>query len=326
VITTLRINTCDLQPVLEEIFLRPISRLSRRPSAYSSSFPIEEVEAEFECGAPICVIFKNVSPDALLDVASRVRPAFLYDPLREIQVYRSILPFLDLGTPKLYGAVSNPAIGRYWLFLEKVPGVELYEIGDFQVWTQVARWLARFHASARCEPERVRAALPQVLEYDAAFYWRWLSRAKALTGAKLGRLTSRYERIVNTLLGLPRRLIHGEFYASNILVHRELSLRVSPLDWEMAAIGPGILDLAAIVSGKWSREQRLQIANAYWSRLPSSLRPVDFVTAFDCCQLQIALQWLGWSEKWVAPDAHAHNWLAEALELIEGESLSRLLA
>ena len=35
---------------------------------------------------------------------------------------------------------------RYWLLLEKVAGVELWQVGDFAVWEDVARWLGAFHA------------------------------------------------------------------------------------------------------------------------------------------------------------------------------------
>ena len=45
---------------------------------------------------------------------------------------------------------------------------------------------------------------------------------------------------MDRLVRLPRTLIHGELYPSNVIVgrghHRE---RVCPVDWEMAALGPG---------------------------------------------------------------------------------------
>jgi hypothetical protein len=321
------VGAYELELALERIFRSPVSKLTRQPSPYSSSFPIEELEVTFAGGGSVTTVFKNVGTNAVLDNAFAAKPSFLYHPQREIQVYQSILSSLHLGTATLHGNVVEPAIERYWLFLEKVPGLELYQIGDFSVWLEVARWLAGFHAAAISEAGPVRAAAPLLLEHDAAYHRIWIRRAHALLGAQLDRLNARYEQIIEILLALPRTLIHGEFYPSNILVDQSQSrLRVCPVDWEMAAIGPGLLDVAALAAGKWSREQRLCFAEAYDSALPDSLRPKDLITAFDCCQLQLALQWLGWSDGWLPPQEHAHDWLAEVFHLFAGDSLRRLLA
>src|SRR5205814_2079494 len=63
------------------------------------------------------------------------------DPLREIEVYRSVLAGAGLGTAKLYAA----DVERSWLVLEKVEGVELYQIGELDPWQRALRWLARMH-------------------------------------------------------------------------------------------------------------------------------------------------------------------------------------
>jgi hypothetical protein len=320
------VDTGELQRTLEDLFARHISYLTRRHLLYSSTFAIEELEVVFRNSASnLPLIFKNVSPDAVLEAAVGVKPAALYDPRREIEVYRSILSPLDAGTPKFYGAVVDPEMARYWLFLERVPGCELRQVGDFETWLEVAQWLARFHASPVCAPARAQAVVPHLLDCDAEFCQTWLDRANAFTGGRLDSLIDRYERISGVLLALPRTLIHGEFYASNILVPPQPGFRVCPVDWEMAAVGPGLLDVAALAAGTWNREQRLRIAEAHYSCLPAPLRVPDFQVAFDCCQLQIALQWLGWADQWTPSNAHAHDWLAEALELMAGESLKALL-
>ena len=51
-----------------------------------------------------------------------------------------------LGTATFFGAVCDPPAGRHWLFLERVEGKELYQVGDFARLAEAARWLARFHA------------------------------------------------------------------------------------------------------------------------------------------------------------------------------------
>lgn len=135
----------------------------RRPSAYSSTFPIEHLRIAFPDRRAIRVIFKNLDRDTILDVASRVKPGFLYDPRREINVYR-YLPCSELGRRE-----TGWSLGRL-LFLEHVPAPELYQIGDFEVWLEAARWLARLHASDASEPAAARKLVPQLLEHDASYY------------------------------------------------------------------------------------------------------------------------------------------------------------
>src|SRR5205823_1029274 len=71
--------------------------------------------------------------------AQDVKPDFLHDPGREIEAYR-ILNEFDLGLPKVYES------GADWFVLEKVPGVELWQIGDLGSWIDAARWLAKLHS------------------------------------------------------------------------------------------------------------------------------------------------------------------------------------
>jgi thiamine kinase-like enzyme len=319
-------NTEDLRSAIEKIFSRPVLNVNRQLSPYSSSYSLEELEIAFLDGGTATVIFKNLGPDAMLQKARAVKPGFLYNPLREIQVYCSVLAQLNAGTPKLYGAVVEETIDRYWLFIEKVTAEQLYECGDIQIWLDAARWLARFHASAACERTRAQSVAPQILDHDKAYYWRWFHRAHDSVGSRLDKMMTGYQRVVDVLVALPRTLIHGEFYASNILIQaQENSLRICPVDWEMAAIGPGLLDVAALASGNWKREERLRIVEAYYSALPDALRPKNLTTAFDCCQLHMALQWLGWSDNWSPYPAHAHDWLNEALRLADEDSMAGLL-
>ena len=128
--------------------------------------------------------------------------------------------------------------------------------------------------------------------------------------------------MVDRLITLPRTLIHGEFYASNILVHKAGdTLRVCPVDWEMAALGPGLIDLAALTAGKWTDPERDALALAYREALQANGSKVsgqdDFLTALDCCRLHLAVRWLGWSREWSPPPEHAQDWLREALCLAD---------
>ena len=92
--------------------------------------------------------------------------------------------------------------------------------------------------------------------------------------------------------------------------------RVCPVDWEMAAVGPGLLDLAALTAGGWSRRERDAIARAYCDALRRRRcrrLPQELLEALDCALLHLAVQWLGWSADWTPPAEHRQDWLGEAL-------------
>jgi aminoglycoside phosphotransferase (APT) family kinase protein len=181
----------------------------------------------------------------------------------------------------------------------------------------------------RLAGELDRQASGRLLDYDHAHYRRWIDRAltfAAVPGRPSARrrsiewLAPRYEAASEELLVLPRTIIHGEFYASNVLVAGDpAEPRVAPVDWELAATAPGVIDLAALVSGGWSEEDRGAIAAAYRTAAgPFSPSPREL----DLARLCLAVQWLGWAEpSWRPPMGQRQDWLAEALSLAEGLEL-----
>jgi hypothetical protein len=300
---------------------RSVVRCERRPSAYRSSFPIEELMVHLDDGTTLAVNREALTEDAL-----RAKPDFLYDPLREIEVYRALLADARLGTAVCYGAVADSKSGRYWLFLEKVPGVELYQVGDFAVWLGAARWLAGLHGGFAHHVHRLPLDVRgHLLRYDRALYRRWIERALAFTRRPtlaaddhgfVERLAARYDSVIDCLASLPATLLHGEFYPANILIQGP---RICPVDWETAALGPGLIDLAALTAGRWTEAQRLALAKSYREALPANLiSPPDFeslLAQLDHCRLHLAVQWLGWSADWSPPPHQAHDWLGEARRL-----------
>ena len=124
------------------------------------------------------------------------------------------------------------------------------------------------------------------------------------------------------LASLPPTFLHGEFYASNVIVPEQAGeQRVCPIDWELAAVGPALLDLAALVTGGWAQEQRDAIAGAYWDALTApdlvAGSQQEFREALDCALLHLCVQWLGWAEGWTPPAEHRHDWLGEGIALAE---------
>jgi hypothetical protein len=136
-----------LEAVLGDHFggWRPVTDLTRRPSEYRSSFALDELDVRLADGTALSLVLKDVSWRALLGDAQDAKPLFLYNPLREIETYRTVLAPARLGTAVCYGAVVDHEAGRYWLFLERVEGLRLAHVGEFAVWRDAARWLAGLH-------------------------------------------------------------------------------------------------------------------------------------------------------------------------------------
>ncbi len=317
-----------LQEGLDAVLQPPgaITSLSRRASLYRRSFALEDLTVVLEDGRQFELKFKDLNWASLVPDAQEVKPRAMYDPRREIEVYRSILADADVGTARCYVAVADEAAGRYWLCMEAVPGVPLWQVGELATWQRAAVWLADFHARfAHDSRWRTGAASRHLLTIDRTLMQTWFDRARlfaaerhdALATEALTTLDTYWEEVVETLASWPHTLLHGEFYVSNVLVDDgDTPVRVCPVDWEMAADGPGIIDLAALTAGAWSNDEPDRIVDAYVKEaLVQSdgewTRPA-FDHALACAHIYIAVQWLGWARDWTPPSEHSHDW-AEAL-------------
>jgi len=303
------VTDAELTTELQHALGRPVAALRRHPHAYASTHPVEELDVTVAGGALLRLMLKDLVASCCGDLGARTA---LLDPRREIEAY-ALLAGRGAGTPACHAWVA-PAPGEgAWLVLEAVDGVPLWQRGDRASWRAAARWLARLHAGGR------PAAASRLVRHDAAHLRPWLARAVAATPAgALDEVAAVWEQVVASLTAWPTTFLHGEFYPSNILVAGpRRAPRVRPVDWEMAGVGPGVLDLAALVSGGWSDAERDELARAYHEALPVAQRPAwpALSRALRHARLHIAVQWLGWSPGWTPPAAHAHDWLGEARAL-----------
>ena len=130
---------------------------------------------------------------------------------------------------------------------------------------------------------------------------------------------SQYEGVLDDMAALPAGFVHGEFFASNVLVEIAAGqVRVRPIDWEVAGMGPMLMDLAALTAGRWTEGERADLASGYHAAFNeaggTSPSHDGFMRALDCCRLQLAVQRLGWAREWTPPATHAQDWLGEALQ------------
>ena len=305
---------------------RRIVDMEREPCPYGSSWWLEEITLELNDKSRVALVFKDLLGEATGSGARQVKPAFVMDPAREPWVYQHLLMDAPPGPPKLWAAVTDVGTGRHWLFIERVDGVPLAQIGDRNAWCAAAEWLGRFHATA---PIR-RAIRGPLLRHTHEYHRRWLGRAlraaqddartSNVTVEKLARiraLVPSHERATRDALATGASFIHGEFYASNVLIEQAgAAVAVHPVDWEMAAIGPPFFDLAALMSGRWSADDRIAMATAYREGARSvgghAPRLEELMRSVAACRLLLAVQWLGWAVDWTAPADHQNDWLEEA--------------
>ena len=295
---------------------------SRRPYRYATCAPLEMLRVRTPAGER-SLIFKDLSRERLLGDAPVAKPVERHEPARELEVYRHILAPAGIG-PRCYAVGMTEDFPRPWLLIEKVAGPVLWQVGELEVWEQVAEWMGRLHARYATHASELLDANSRLLAFSESWFLLWCERARsALAGSddergpKLRAALERYSGVAAELVALPRTFVHGELYPANVLVVREPGpLRVCPIDWEMSGIGPGLLDIAALSSG-WEASARDALVAAYNAGLAGeagSALPEASEDDLSRCRLHLALQWIGWARDWQPPPEHDHDWVDEALE------------
>ncbi len=251
------------------------------PHPYSTTHPLTAADAELVDGRTVEVVIKESSTRPV------AKPPFLYRRDREVETYRNVLTGSPVPAPRLLGVAGSSMV------LERVPGVPLWQSADPSAVAATARAARTLHRGLAAA-----ADAPFLVRYDGAFYRRWLRRACAVDET-LAALARTYTFAAGRLLEEPNVVIHGELYPSNVLVCGD---RVSIVDWEMAAVGPAVVDIAALTAGWSTRHQRAAL---------SRYGEVDAI-ALDCARLHLAFRWIGWSKSWRPPREHAYDWRSEA--------------
>ncbi len=303
----------------------------RRLSSYATSHRLDELDVELADGTVTRLIEKRYQPageQTGSGHASSSKPAFVTHPLREVLAYQTVLEPQSLGAARFYGLLGSDGDGpdsSASILLERVDGRELYQVGELEAWEAAAAWLGGLHARFQGRAEELLRSIP-LLTQDRALHLRWLARARrfahkdAARSQRLAALREPYRHAADVLAGQPRTLLHGEFYASNVLVQESSNgnsgrgWRVRPVDCELAGIDAGVLDLAALVAGEWTEEQRGRLTGAYRGGWHAATPPAQaaLAGALEAGRLVVAMQWLGWKRRWSPPPDHSQDWLEVA--------------
>lgn len=322
----------EIERMLTDYFGREcgIAELTIRRSEYSSSYRMEDLDLVLQDGRELRLVGKAIGARGMLDNARRTRPSILLEPIREAEFYRSMLAAIGDHAPACYGVTAVRPDGQQYLVLERVEGLELRRVGDFSVWEQAAYLLAVIQHKLTSHLQNLsRGDMPLLVRRDRAFYLTWLARAVARVDRteegspaaqrSTRRLAMGYGRVVEHLCSLPQVVVHGDCFASNILVAGIDHPRVCFVDWEMVGFGPGLLDVAALVSGEWTDQDREKLLRAYRKGIVATGADApaldEMAYSLDVCRLHLAVQLLGWSTNWEPPAEQQQDWLAEAFQL-----------
>ena len=191
------------------------------------------------------------------------RAGLAHPGVREAGLFRALALQLPMATPALIAADSAGS----WLVLEAVdtePAGAAWEAGEFeQAVTVLVSLHERFWGLAEDLSAYKWLARPLTLDYEIHVYAAAqalgkivrdeqpavLARSAPILGT-LGQLISQADQVVRPLRALPFTLLHGGFSQRSLL--RDEDGDPILLDWQLAAIGPGLLDLLVMTtSTRW---------------------------------------------------------------------------
>lgn len=290
-----------------------ISGLRSAPSPSATSYAARELTVQLDDGASVGVFLKDLGSSRLFKEGAGERRA------RELHVYRDLLRTAELGVPAYYGAVGGGGRERLWMLFELVDGVRVADC-EFDAWPAATAWLARAQALYARDPDRFeRSSL--LIRHDPDFFAsraeRARSSAKRISGRamrRLRRILSGYDDFVALMAGQPRTLVHGSFRPENVLLDDpSRPSRVCVVDWELAAIGAPLYDLARLCDGfRGARLDRL--LDSYGREAAAHDLPIPgrepLVEALDCFSLQRAVNAIGHALEKGRTRRQVSEWLA----------------
>jgi hypothetical protein len=286
-----------------------IADLHSAPSPSATSYAAQVVTVRLSDGATVRIFVKDLGSSRLFKEDASDRRA------RELHVYRDLLGGATLGTPAYYGSLWSQEEGRFWIAVEFVDGIPVSDC-EFDSWPAATAWLARMQGHYERDPGRF-AHSPLLVRHDVDFFAsraeRALSSARRISARalkRLRRILAGYEDFVALMAAQPKTLVHGSFRPENVLVAR--ASRICVVDWELAAIGAPLYDLARICDGyRGGRRDRLldsyeHMARVHGVSVPERARMVEVL---DCFSLHRVVKAIGHAVEKGRTQREVSSWL-----------------
>ena len=229
-----------------------IATIHRKRTNLATSYEIDLLTVELTSGERRHVFLKNYG----ISIRGKDQRERRID--REVRVYRELLAGADLDTPQYCGSVLAPARGQTLLLLEYILGTMVDHEADLRYWIEAPRWIGRLHAHFARQCERLERC-DYLLRHDENHFMNVLSTARHAVAQLTPELSDRFEQVARRYQPIAREmgrpfpsytLVHGAFRSNNVMVcDRNEPIRFVGYDWEEAAVGSPLYDLAYFADG-----------------------------------------------------------------------------
>ena len=307
-----------LSPVLGQSVR--VDEVKRQHSPFATLSPAEVLTVVVSGGRPQVRLFlKHLGPEQPGQPDKQLRD-------REVRVYEELLRDPGLPVARYYGSRWNVETGRQELYLEYVDDWNL-KYHDLEHWFTAARQLARFHehfAGRRHVLQNSEILLP----LDGRYFADWAERAVSVVAnrspglaAPMRQVLGSYGRVCDVLGRQPCTLVHNDLAPKNVIADRSTTpARICFIDWELAGVGCGLLDLVHLKYGLDPANDR-EMVNAYRGELRGTdLAPAndrDFESVLAACELHKTLYRLAHSEALRATPSAVAHWVADARKFLK---------
>jgi phosphotransferase family enzyme len=310
-----------LRRCLERV-LPNIVHIDQARAACATSHPCNQLTVRLGDGREVKLFLKEFAARAWSGGQDQEQEGPLRRAERERTVYRHLLAGAGLGTARYYGAFVDEGQRRLVLVLEFVDGVRLRGC-PLDAWVAAARWLGRMQAYGARHPEHWPAS-NVLLRHDANFFQaraqgaaRAVSQVAPHLAGRLAGVLKDYGRLVDVMARQPRTVVHGSYRPQNVVVNA-VTRRVCPVDWERAALGAPLYDLAFVSDG-FRPPDRDRLWDAYLGAAGDARRPArdreEMRYLVDCFRLHKVLKSLSEANDKNFPEATVAKLVGQAEEL-----------
>jgi hypothetical protein len=295
-----------------------VASLTLEPSPFATVFPANMLSIHFESGRRVRLFVKYLGSEQADHPDKQCRD-------REIRVYEELLRDGNLPVVGYCGFRWNSETSRHELFLEYLDDWNL-KYHELEHWFTAARELANLHIHFAAKAQKLRDCR-FLLRFDGVYFKDWSSRAlttvsrrNAELGSEFGRILVRSEPATDVITEQPLTLVHNDLSPKNVLaVTSHKPARICFVDWEMAGVGCGLMDLVHLKHGlKAADDERMRAtycaAMAGTGLLPSD--PEDLRRLFLACELHQTIYLLAFSDVWKLPIETVKQWVDEAGQLV----------
>jgi aminoglycoside phosphotransferase (APT) family kinase protein len=323
--TTANVEPDDLAPRLErllcESLARPvrISSICRRPGEFASRSAVEILELMFSDGEKLCLFLKHVGTDNSGHPDKALRT-------RELRVFDQLFQQHDLPVPRYFGSCWDDQLQRGELFLQYVSDWNL-KYQSLEHWFTAARRLAQMQLYFNGRTDELTGS-GFLLRLNTDYLRAWARRAIAAATDRSTELAAELKPVVENLSGAaellarqPLTLVHNDLAPKNVLADRSTDpAQIFFVDWEMAGIGCGMLDLVHLKYGlKLADDQKM--LDAYCGELAGTglvpSRRDELRSLLAACELHQTIYRLAHIHAWNVATDTAGKWVADARQFLE---------